>query len=102
MSQKSQKVLEIQGIGYRAQNEKGRIIFSVGYPILSTSPYLGHRYRYREANPYHRQGIDRQLVGQTAAEIRDLRLRDIYKGKGIRHEGEVVKLKAGKAGKTGA
>jgi len=103
VSQKFQRVLEVQGIGYRAQAEKGKIVFSLGYSHSIDFPIpKGIEIDIEKQTRIVVKGIDRQLVGQTAAEIRDLRVRDVYKGKGIRYEGEVVKLKAGKAGKTGA
>ncbi|WP_456401715.1 50S ribosomal protein L6 [Persephonella sp.] len=89
--------LEIVGIGYRA-NMKGKAIeLQLGYshPILYEPPE-GVQIAV-EGNTIKVSGIDKQKVGQVAAEIRGFRKPDAYKGKGIRYKGEVVKLKAGKS-----
>lgn len=96
-----QKVLEITGIGYKAQTQGNKIIFSLGYsaPIEFELPD-GIK---AEVDPKQTQiilsGIDNQVLGQTAADIRALRPPDAYKGKGIRYQAERLKLKVGKAGK---
>jgi large subunit ribosomal protein L6 len=101
VSEGYQKVLEISGIGYRAQVQGKKIIMSLGYshPVEYTLP----EGITAEVDPKQQKitikGIDKQLVGQVAADIRSLRPPDVYKGKGIRYAGEMVRLKAGKAGK---
>ena len=89
--------LEIVGIGYRA-NMKGKAIeLQLGYshPIVYEPPE-GIQISV-EGNTIKVSGIDKQKVGQVAAEIRDFRKPDPYKGKGVRYKGEVIKLKAGKS-----
>jgi large subunit ribosomal protein L6 len=96
-----QKILEIVGIGYRAQVQGNKIIFSLGYshPVEFLLPEgISAQVDSRQTQLTIR-GIDKQLVGQVAADIRALRPPDIYKGKGIRYAGEQIKLKPGKAGK---
>lgn len=101
VSEGYQKVLEISGVGYRAQVQGKRILLTLGYshPVEFSLP----EGITAEVDPKQTQitlkGIDKQLIGQVAANIRALRLPDIYKGKGIRYAGETIKLKAGKAGK---
>ncbi|TNF54165.1 50S ribosomal protein L6 [bacterium] len=96
-----QKVLVITGVGYKAQVQGKKIILSLGYshPVEFVLP----EGITAEADPKQTQitlkGIDKQLLGQVAANIRTLRLPDSYKGKGVRYSGEMIKLKAGKAGK---
>jgi large subunit ribosomal protein L6 len=96
-----QKVLDIVGIGYKAQVTGDKILFSLGYshPIQFQLPE-GIK---AAADPKQVQltltGIDKQLIGQVAASLKALRLPDAYKGKGVRYSGERLKLKVGKAGK---
>ena len=98
-----QKELEIQGVGYRAQLEGEKLILSVGYshPVHVDPPRgitisLDKSYRNIMV-----EGMDKELVGRVAAEIRAIRKPEPYKGKGIRYVGEYVRRKAGKAGKIG-
>jgi large subunit ribosomal protein L6 len=97
------KELDIVGVGYRAQSEgKNKVVFSLGYshPV----EYVvqdGVSVTVDKQTHLVVTGIDRQKVGQVAAEIHDLRPPDPYKQKGIRYVGEVLKKKAGKAGATG-
>jgi large subunit ribosomal protein L6 len=95
------KTLELQGVGYRAQQMGKNIQVAVGYshPVDVQAP-AGIELEVEGTNKIHVRGIDKELVGQTAAEIRGLRPPEPYKGKGIRYEGEYVRRKAGKAGKT--
>jgi large subunit ribosomal protein L6 len=95
--------LDIVGIGYKAA-VNGRVLqmalgFShpVDYPIPE-----GIEIKVEKQTHLTVQGADRQLVGQVAAEIRSLRAPEPYKGKGVKYSDEVIKKKAGKAGKTGA
>jgi len=95
------KTLELQGVGYRAQQMGQNIQLAVGYshPVDVTPP-AGVKLEVEGTSRIHVQGIDKELVGQIAAEIRQIRPPEPYKGKGIRYEGERVRRKAGKAGKT--
>ncbi|GAB4351574.1 MAG: 50S ribosomal protein L6 [Candidatus Abyssubacteria bacterium] len=93
-----QKSLEIQGVGYRATEQGGALNFQLGYshPILFEPP-PGIKLSV-ERNIVTVSGVDKQAVGQVAAQIRALRRPEPYKGKGIRYVGERVRRKAGKAG----
>ncbi len=101
VSQGYKKVLEISGVGYRAQVKGNKMLFALGY---------SHSVEYElpagiTAAVDDRQttitlsGIDKQLLGQVAANIKEMRAPDVYKGKGIKHAGQRIKLKAGKTGK---
>jgi len=97
------KDLEIVGIGYKAQ-VNGRVLqLALGYshPVDYPIPD-GIEIKVDKQTRLSVAGADRQLVGQVAAEIRGLRPPEPYKGKGIKYSDEVIKKKAGKAGKTGA
>jgi large subunit ribosomal protein L6 len=96
------KDLDIVGVGYRAQVEGNKVVFALGFshPIEFKVPD-GIKIAIEKQTHLTVSGIDRQKVGQVAAEIRDLRRPDPYKQKGIRYVGEVLKKKAGKAGATG-
>jgi large subunit ribosomal protein L6 len=91
--------LEIVGVGYRAQPQGGGLQLALGYshPIEFKAPQ-GITLAVEEGNKLVVRGVDKQLVGQVAAQIRGLRPPDPYKGKGIRHAGELIRLKAGKTG----
>jgi len=96
------KSLEIQGVGYRAAKAGDRLNLTLGFSHpLSYAPPQGVSFTVEGTNRIHIDGIDKQQVGQVAAEIRDLRRPEPYKGKGIRYEGETVRKKLGKAGKAG-
>jgi large subunit ribosomal protein L6 len=97
------KDLDIVGVGYRAALEGSKVVFALGFshPIEFKVPD-GIKIAIEKQTHLTVSGIDRQKVGQVAAEIRDLRRPDPYKQKGIRYVGEVLKKKAGKAGATGA
>jgi len=95
------KSLEIQGVGYRVAKAGEKLNFQLGFSHpLSYEPPKGISFTVEGTNRIHVEGIDKQQVGQVAAEIRALRPPEPYKGKGIRYEGEVVKKKLGKAGKA--
>jgi large subunit ribosomal protein L6 len=96
------KSLEIQGVGYRAAKSGESLNLTLGYshPVSYPAP-AGIAFAVEGTTKVHVDGIDKQRVGQVAAEIRDLRPPEPYKGKGIRYEGEVVRKKLGKAGKAG-
>ena len=97
------KELDIVGVGYKAQVEGSKVVFALGYshPVEFKIPE-GIKIAVDKQTRVVVTGIDRQKVGQVAAEIRSLRKPDPYKQKGIRYVGEVLKKKAGKAGATGA
>jgi large subunit ribosomal protein L6 len=97
------KDLDIVGVGYRATVEGNKVVFALGFshPVEYRIPE-GIKIAVEKQTRLTVSGIDRQQVGQVAAEIRGLRRPDPYKQKGIRYVGEVLKKKAGKAGATGA
>ena len=97
-----EKKLEFTGVGYRANMEGRDLVMALGFshPVRYT-PREGIEIKV-EKNVITISGIDKQLVGQTAAEIRDLKKPEPYKGKGIRYEGERIRRKAGKAAAKGA
>jgi large subunit ribosomal protein L6 len=92
-----EKRLEIQGVGYRAALSGTNLELQVGYshPVRVT-PRQGIEFEVPAPNQVIVRGIDKQMVGQTAAEIRKVRPPEPYKGKGIRYEGEYVRRKVGK------
>jgi large subunit ribosomal protein L6 len=98
------KELDIVGVGYKAAVEGNKVVFALGFshPVVFPIPAGIKIAIDAKANRVTVSGIDRQQVGQVAAEIRSLRKPDPYKQKGIRYTGEVLKKKAGKAGATGA
>jgi len=98
------KELVIEGVGYRADMQDKNLVVSVGYshPIV-VAPPPGITFELARGNRnVIVQGIDKELVGEVAAEIRGLRPPEPYKGKGIAYAGERIRRKAGKAGKAGA
>jgi len=100
--------LDVVGVGYKAELQKGRVMFNLGYshPIEFPIP-KGIDVKIERINKPIQQyqttltvsGINRQQVGQVAADMRSLRRPDPYKGKGVRYANEVLKLKPGKTGK---
>ncbi len=96
-----EKKLEIVGVGYRVISKGPKQLeFALGYshPIVVDAPE-GITFAVESATKFTVAGIDKQLVGETAANIRKLRKPEPYKGKGVRYAGEHVRRKAGKAGK---
>ena len=92
------KTLEIQGVGFKAEQKGKTVVLSVGYANTVTVPIPGDvTVQVEGTNKIHVSGADKQAVGQFAAQVRQVRKPEPYKGKGIRYEGEVVKIKAGKA-----
>ena len=92
------KSLEIQGVGYKAEQKGKNIVLSVGYANTISVPIPGNvTVQLEGANKIHITGADKQSVGQFAAQLRQIRKPEPYKGKGIRYEGEQVKIKPGKA-----
>jgi len=95
------KSLELQGVGYRVAKVGEYLVFQVGYSHpVQVIPPEGISFTVEGVNRLTVSGIDKQLVGQVAANIRSIRKPEPYKGKGIRYAGEVVRMKAGKAGKA--
>ena len=94
------KSLEIQGVGYRAAKQGKKLVLTVGYshPVEFEEP-AGITIDVPAQNKITLTGIDKQAVGQLAANIRDVRPPEPYHGKGIRYEGEYVAIKEGKTGK---
>lgn len=97
------KNLELVGVGFRAQSHGDKIILNVGFshPVEIATPE-GITFEVFDNTKIKVSGFDKQLVGQVAANIRAVRPPDVYKGKGIRYEGEYVRKKLGKSGKVGA
>jgi len=94
------KTLEIVGTGYRVTAKGTDLEFALGFshPITVKAPE-GITFAVETPNKFSVSGVDKQLVGETAANIRKLRKPEPYKGKGVRYENEVIRRKAGKAGK---
>lgn len=94
--------LELVGTGYRAALQGGKLVLQLGFshPVEFTPP-PGITLEVPVPTRIVVRGIDKELVGQVAAQLRALRPPDPYKGKGIRYAGEVLKLKPGKAGRAG-
>jgi len=101
VSQGYQKQLDIVGVGYRVEAAGQKLVLRVGYSHpVEVAPAAGITLKSEGTNKLFVSGIDKEAVGQQAAEIRGIRPPDSYKGKGIRYSGEKVRLKAGKAGKA--
>ncbi|NBU31740.1 MAG: 50S ribosomal protein L6 [Actinobacteria bacterium] len=94
------KTLEISGTGYRVALAGSSLEFALGFshPVKVDAPN-GISFSVETPTRFHVSGIDKQLVGEVSANIRKLRKPDPYKAKGIRYQGEVIRRKAGKAGK---
>lgn len=95
------KVMEISGVGYRAQVQGDKISFTLGFshPVEFRLPEGVTAEVDKKQTTLTLSGIDKQKLGQAAADVAALRPPDAYKGKGVRYAGERLKLKAGKAGK---
>ena len=95
-----EKRLEIHGTGYRVQARGSNLEFALGYSHpITVEPPAGITFAVENQTRFAVQGIDKQLVGEVAANIRKLRKPDPYKAKGIRYAGEQIRRKVGKAGK---
>lgn len=94
-----EKKLELVGVGYRAQMQGKKLVISIGFshPVEIDSPE-GIEFEVPAPTRITIRGIDKQLVGNTAAHIRAIRKPEPYKGKGIKYENEYIRRKAGKAG----
>lgn len=96
------KNLELHGVGYRAQKSGESLSIQVGFSHpVEVVPPPGITFLTEAPNQIAVVGIDKELVGKVAAQIREIRPPDLYLGKGIRYAGEQVRRKAGKAGKLG-
>jgi len=94
------KTLELVGVGYRANKSGEKVVLSVGYSHpVEFSPESGIEFELPSQTKIIVRGIDKELVGATAAKIRAVREPEPYKGKGIKYEGERILRKEGKAGK---
>ena len=95
-----EKILEVNGVGYRAAKQGNKLVLSLGYshPVEMVDPE-GVTSVLDGQNIIKIQGIDKEKVGQYAAEIRDKRKPEPYKGKGIKYSTEVIRRKVGKTGK---
>jgi len=94
------KSLEINGTGYRVQLKGSNLEFALGFshPVVVTPPE-GIKFTVEKPTLFHVEGIDKQAVGEVAANIRKIRPPEPYKGKGVKYVGEHIRRKAGKAGK---
>jgi large subunit ribosomal protein L6 len=96
-----EKTLDIVGVGYRAEKSGDKLVIRIGYSHpVEVTPLPGTSLDAEGNNRIKVSGINKEVVGEMAAEIRAIRPPDAYKGKGIRYTGEVVHLKPGKAGKV--
>ena len=100
VSQGYSRTLEIHGTGYRVQAKGSDLEFALGFshPVVVVPP-AGVTFRVERPTQFVVEGIDKQQVGEVAANIRKIRPPEPYKGKGVRYQGEQVRRKAGKAGK---
>jgi large subunit ribosomal protein L6 len=93
------RTLELVGVGYRAQKQGSKLVLALGFSHpVEIEPPPGINFEV-EGNRIHVDGIDKELVGQVAADIRKRRPPEPYLGKGVRYQGERVRRKAGKSGK---
>lgn len=100
VTQGYEKKMEIHGVGYRVALKGSELEFALGYshPVKVEAPE-GITFAVETPTRFSVSGIDKQLVGEVAANIRKLRKPDPYKAKGVKYEGEVIRRKVGKAGK---
>ena len=100
VSNEFSKQLEINGVGYRAAKQGNKIVLTLGYshPVEMVEPE-GITYEVPNPNSIIVKGIDKELVGQMAAEIRSKRPPEVYRGKGIKYVDEHIRRKEGKTGK---
>jgi large subunit ribosomal protein L6 len=96
------KALDINGVGYRAAKQGQNLLLTMGYSHpVEIKPLAGIEFEVPATNKIIVKGMDKQAVGQMAAQVRAVREPEPYKGKGIKYETEVIRRKAGKAGKAG-
>jgi large subunit ribosomal protein L6 len=103
VSEGFEKVLAIEGVGYRAEMEGNTLVMYVGYshPVRVEPPQDVEFVVEDRGRIVRVRGIDKQVVGELSANIRKLRPPEPYKGKGVRYQGEKIRRKAGKTGKAG-
>lgn len=94
------KELQVNGVGYRAQKQGNKLVLTLGYshPVEMEAP-AGITFEVPNPNTIIVKGIDKELVGQTAAVVRTKRPPEVYRGKGIKYADEIIRRKEGKAGK---
>ena len=94
------KTLQVNGVGYRAQKQGNKLVMNLGYshPVEMDAPE-GITFDVPNANTIIVKGVDKEVVGQTAAVIRTKRPPEVYHGKGIKYADEHIRRKEGKAGK---
>lgn len=98
-----EKVLEVQGVGYRVQKSGDKLVLQVGFTHpVEVVPPAGVSFQVEGTNRMKVVGANKETVGETAAKIRAIRPCDSYKGKGIKYLGERTRLKPGKAGRAAA
>jgi len=96
-----EKNLEISGVGYRAEKSGNNLVIRVGYSKpVEVAPISGTSFALEGATKVKVLGTDKELVGEMASHIRRIRPPDVYRGKGIKYAGEIVRHKAGKAAKA--
>lgn len=100
VTQGYQKALELVGVGYRASKQGKKLVLNVGYSHpVEIEPVEGIEFEVPAATSVIVKGIDKEVVGQVAAQIREVRRPEPYKGKGIKYADEVIRRKEGKTGK---
>ncbi len=100
VTQEYSKELQINGVGYRVTKQGNNLNLTLGYshPVIFEAPQ-GITFDVPNPNTIIVRGIDKELVGQTAAEVREQRPPEVYRGKGIKYADEVIRRKEGKTGK---
>lgn len=100
VSQGWSKNLELVGVGFRAEAHGNKLVLNVGYshPVELIAPE-GVSFEVADNTKIKVSGVDKELVGAVAASVKKVRVPDVYKGKGVRYEGEYIRKKAGKAAK---
>ena len=102
VSEGFQKNIELVGVGYRAHKSGEKLVIQIGYSHpVEVVPPAGISFNVAGTNRITVQGIDKELVGEAAAQLRAIRPPDPYLGKGVRYAGEYIRRKAGKSGKVG-
>jgi large subunit ribosomal protein L6 len=96
------RTMEIAGVGYRVAKDGNALVFSLGFSHpVRIEPPTGVTFNVETPTRFTISGIDKQVIGEQAAQIRKLRPPEPYKGKGITYQGERIRRKAGKTGKVG-
>jgi large subunit ribosomal protein L6 len=95
------KGLEISGVGYRAEKAGNNLVLRVGFTRpVEVTPMAGVSFAIESPTKFKVTGIDKEIVGEMASRVRAIRPPDVYRGKGIKYAGEIVRHKAGKAAKA--